>query len=466
MRQNDDSLAVKIVECAPGMDLEELRATLAGIFRESRKIVGLVQKDVCSPLELLCQSPSSFTEGVYTLLTLGDEEDQEEDVAEELDLREMCAVFWSEAQGSTLDREAFARAARSVGSRRALLGRIYDAFEDEGPVEVSAFLVGASTLCTGDPSLKLSETFALLDGDGDGQVSLDEMRAYFYAIFVAHKVQFPEKFVEKSLTALADATAQSCFARADRNDDGVVTFDEFCAWFDETAFENLTVRQVAALFEGRDTLTPTEMSKLLGRDSSRVFEAMTDLEEVQTREAVLALSSVCRRDDLRFLFDLLRGPSKEDGDEEVVDPTVLENFLHAFFSVRCVYYEDDEDPSLLAHLAFSSHVEKGGALTFDNLRQLLEDPTPPTLQIAAAKLSYLEPASAIDALAKFTDEEGYIDQESFVEALALEADEDGGASADALADLFDVVRTKTSVHVARRIPLDSIRKMPESSSSS
>lgn len=252
---------VKKLQCAPGMEIEELRRVLSSLFVESRRIVGLESPEgACSHLRLLCASPSAFCGGTahHSLLVLT--EDKKGDVDEsdfhlrELDFREVCAIFWSEANDSSkLDRTSFERAVGTVVSglneskSRALrvLRRVWTAFEAdrcEGMVEVSSLLVGISALCAGETDLKLSENFALFDTDGDGIISLAEMEEYFAAVFTVYREQSPTRYERlwslhigndtgPSIRKLAKATAEHCFQHADRNRDGVVSLEEFCEWY-------------------------------------------------------------------------------------------------------------------------------------------------------------------------------------------------------------------------------------------
>lgn len=252
---------VKKLQCAPGMEIEELRRVLSSLFVESRRIVGLESPEgACSHLRLLCASPSAFCGGTahHSLLVLTDGNDGDMSESEfhlrELDFREVCAIFWSEANDSSkLDRTSFERAVETVVSglnenkSRALrvLRRVWTAFEADrcdGMVEVSSMLVGMSALCAGETDLKLSENFALFDTDGDGIISLAEMEEYFAAVFTVYREQSPARYERlwrkhignetgPSIHKLAKATAEHCFQHADRNRDGVVSLDEFCEWY-------------------------------------------------------------------------------------------------------------------------------------------------------------------------------------------------------------------------------------------
>jgi len=290
------------VQCAAGMEVEEVRVVLASAFGESRRIVGVESAEgVCSPLSLLCGAPSAFESARLLVaasefgeIEAADRAFREEFGEEafhlgEVDLREMCATVWGEAEGASISGEAFGRAARAVlekvedrGRARAVLARIWRAFERRGtPVAACSVMVGLSALCGGEASLKLSETFALFDADGDGVVSLDEMQKYFEAVFVAFREQSPSRFSElcrrslgdesgePDLRRLARATAENCFADADKNNDGVVSFDEFCAWYSSSQRAR----------RPREERKPRDVLALRG-DYSRLFGALTRRERL------------------------------------------------------------------------------------------------------------------------------------------------------------------------------------------
>ncbi|KDO22666.1 hypothetical protein SPRG_10981 [Saprolegnia parasitica CBS 223.65] len=103
----------------------------------------------------------------------------------------------------------------------SLLKRLYTLFADPNELRT-----GLSILCAPD----VDAVFGLVDTNGDGQISMNEMTAYFRAVFrVLHGVT--NVHVPLAPDVLAMCTAQQMFHDFDMNRDGILSRLEFQAWY-------------------------------------------------------------------------------------------------------------------------------------------------------------------------------------------------------------------------------------------
>ncbi|GAB5360930.1 hypothetical protein AAMO2058_000670300 [Amorphochlora amoebiformis] len=128
---------------------------------------------------------------------------------------------------------------------RKIAGKIFDSFDknEDGFVDNGEFLAGMTIIMGGSSEQRLRSTFRLFDSNGDGFITFEEMVQYFSSFFEAcfnldHN--FHNRFTKpdgKRYTAkdVAESTALNCFAFADKNEDGKVSFDEFKCWFSSPA---------------------------------------------------------------------------------------------------------------------------------------------------------------------------------------------------------------------------------------
>ncbi len=72
----------------------------------------------------------------------------------------------------------------------------------------------------------------MTDYNGDGFISLDEMQTYLASVFKMLYATQPGTHEQMGVSAseLAAATAAQCFADADANGDGNLSFEEFRDW--------------------------------------------------------------------------------------------------------------------------------------------------------------------------------------------------------------------------------------------
>lgn len=508
---------VRSVVCAAGMDAEELRIILSLV--SGHKVVGLESETgVLSPLSLVCSAPSFFA-GTFRLVVAEDVGDFKLD---EFDVRELCSVFWRDGG---MDDADFARAVEALvagkknpDKARAIFRRVWRLLPD-----VPTLLAGLSTLVDADSHLRLGETFALFDANGDGVIALDEMVRYFYAVFVVTREKDPSAFSQIDLDDLALATAKDCFAAADANHDGVVSFDEFKSWF--------TGRVVLAEACFLDLPSFHDVFHALSEKGSRL----------DSKAFVACCADLGARPELATaIFDLFDGdlvaahelaaglsvlsPAVSSLDFYLGSPvskTALMAYLTSFFRVACPLFFGEDPETRAAATAQRVFRDLGDAfdcqrfeewwhVTLDipeqnllpalrklaTFRPLPADPetlaaavakrAPPAmtpdrfkkwyavlafceffdaserstkLQVAAsaARLHDLDAAAAMTALAPAADRRGNVTKSDFVARLAPLLAE--GASSPALGDVFDVVRSTTSLAVATNVPASHVRKL-------
>lgn len=146
-----------------------------------------------------------------------------------------------------------------------LLERIFASFDadNSGGIDFTELAAGLTGICAGTSDEKLSAAFDVLDFNGDGMISRDELVLYLTSLFkmmMAGQRQQQQRSTESdpakqtsgaaegdgaaaaaaavsaaairaSPHEIAEATAAEAFARADANGDGVLSLDEFKQWF-------------------------------------------------------------------------------------------------------------------------------------------------------------------------------------------------------------------------------------------
>ena len=125
---------------------------------------------------------------------------------------------------------------------RLILSRLYETFDADGDgvVDFTELSTGLSVLCGGTRDEKAAAAFALYDYNGDGVISLEEMTRYLTCVFkVMYETQpGTAERVGVSAEELAEATAEQAFEEADADKDGSLTFEEFQAWYSQSANED------------------------------------------------------------------------------------------------------------------------------------------------------------------------------------------------------------------------------------
>lgn len=118
---------------------------------------------------------------------------------------------------------------------KVVADRLFDVFDQDsnGHIDFSELASGLSVLCKGARDAKVKAAFRLYDFNGDGYISLEEMKRYLTSIFkVLYEVQ-PEMRQETGVSAeeLGIVTAEQAFLEADQNHDGKLSYDEFLTWY-------------------------------------------------------------------------------------------------------------------------------------------------------------------------------------------------------------------------------------------
>ena len=394
---------VKCVQCAAGMDVEEMRKLLAAAFGIEGRVVGLVSpKGVTSPISFLCVSPSSFI-GTFSLLVLKKVRSIKEVTNDDLKFRvdfgdeafHLENFDFSEirdAIGSDfLDFETYHERVRALTEdKRAttVFLRVWRALSElveNRLLPGSALLAGLSTLAkTESPEKKIFESFRLFDGNGDGVISKSEMHKYFLSVFLVQRERDPQTFVvDETPFALAKATADHAFDSADADHNGVLSFEEFRAWLQQTSStekeptnwvvstarnelfpeaEDVTARFIETKAESlyneffrasKDgVVSKSKVLAVLGDKASKLFDSFDPLKTGFANAAAVAAGTTalfCVDDNLKGTVPL---PARVflGG---LFTKAALEAYLQCVFTALLSLSSDDNDKSsrMAAHVA-------------------------------------------------------------------------------------------------------------------
>ncbi|CAK4180558.1 unnamed protein product [Aphanomyces euteiches] len=244
----------------PDMPLDELRDCLRAIFPQVETPIALKNEhNTLYPLSLLANHPSTFTYArkeshvPLELVCLGDPDVsyteltrqarvgwQEEEAPMELTqytLPQLIREFGKAAPTGALDRTSFIKCLTQIMARedQELFSRLFDIFDKDrnGVVDVVEFVSGLSVIVQGDRDEKIRATFSLYDTNGDGFISLEEMTTYLTSVYLVVAELNPSVFASNHVDPiqLGQITAEQCFAEADLNHDGRLSFEEFRTWY-------------------------------------------------------------------------------------------------------------------------------------------------------------------------------------------------------------------------------------------
>lgn len=207
-----------------------------------------------------------------------------------------------------------------------VLDRLFNIFDQDqnGLVDFSEISGGLSVLCGGDRDEKVQAAFSLYDFNGDGFISLDEMTRYLVSVFrVLHETN-PQKLQQMGVSPeeLGAITAEQAFEEADQNQDGLLSFDEFCQWYSTTAVTQMVEQAVPDWWSLDEIRKLTKLDQLKSED---VFEALAEAADESGRlnkqafiqcfeQFVYDLSSrPVDMDRLRIIIDRLFGVFDRDG---------------------------------------------------------------------------------------------------------------------------------------------------------
>mmetsp|Transcript_11553 Transcript_11553/g.29129 ORF Transcript_11553/g.29129 Transcript_11553/m.29129 type:complete len:201 (-) Transcript_11553:74-676(-) len=157
------------------------------------------------------------------------------------DLKKLSDEFNKVSKDGQLNREQFASVVQSVlpstdqitavvagGDRSSKLHSLFDAFDVDGngTVDFKELATGLSILLMGTEQEKITFAFRLLDANGDGDISLEEILLYFKAY-----IQSRHKLTNTTMDmtrwkAISDHLRRS-FRAADLDKNGTISLDEF-----------------------------------------------------------------------------------------------------------------------------------------------------------------------------------------------------------------------------------------------
>jgi Ca2+-binding EF-hand superfamily protein len=105
---------------------------------------------------------------------------------------------------------------------------------EEGRLDIDSLISGFMPLCTCTPQEKVEAIFSGFDINNDGFITMNEMQASLLIFFVVLFELWPANratYGDVGVSKLAEQTAATCFAAADANQDGKISYQEFIAWF-------------------------------------------------------------------------------------------------------------------------------------------------------------------------------------------------------------------------------------------
>jgi Ca2+-binding EF-hand superfamily protein len=135
---------------------------------------------------------------------------------------DLVRVFKSESWGGTLVLSEFLRALDKLELNSGAIGAaLFDAFDldKNGYLEFREMFLGLALLLSGTKEEKLECAFSMMDANGTGRVSREELEVFLKAI-APKTVSRPE--ISNTTSVIMD--------QADTNRSGLITWDEFMAW--------------------------------------------------------------------------------------------------------------------------------------------------------------------------------------------------------------------------------------------
>jgi len=200
------------------------------------------------------------------------------------------------------------------------LYRVFDTNHDN-VVDFTELGTGLACLCGGSHEDKVKAAFDLYDYNGDGVISLDEMKRYLTAVFKVVYALDPKLATDGSPEELAEHTAEHCFEEGDLNHDGRLTYSEFKRWYngsDGNAFQALgRVAERAISLDDVRRITGLEQYSI--NDVLEVFAGKTDAEGYVSESSFF------------HCFEGLIGDDISDDDKEIL-PVVLGKLYDIFDS--------------------------------------------------------------------------------------------------------------------------------------
>jgi Ca2+-binding EF-hand superfamily protein len=175
------------------------------------------------------------------------------------------------------------RSEEDVARCKIVVDRMFQLFDrdNNGVVDFTELSSGLSVLCGGDEDEKVAAVFQLYDINNDEAITADEMTAYLASVFGVLFEAMPSIAAKAGTDALrlAKETASACFAQADLNADGKLSFTEYKAW----AANNGAIGIVQNLAGGETTNAGAgaEESKDAGADADATAEPESRLASIK-----------------------------------------------------------------------------------------------------------------------------------------------------------------------------------------
>ncbi|KAI9921483.1 hypothetical protein PsorP6_001163 [Peronosclerospora sorghi] len=138
--------------------------------------------------------------------------------------------------GQKFDRETSSDDTEAQIKLHGAIDNLFDLFDHDnnGTVDFGELASGLSVLCGGTKDQKVEAAFSLIDFNGDGFISLDEMTRYITSVFrVLFQVSPETQSLGVTPEELGEVTAQQAFSQADLDHDGQLTREEFQCWYQQ-----------------------------------------------------------------------------------------------------------------------------------------------------------------------------------------------------------------------------------------
>jgi Ca2+-binding EF-hand superfamily protein len=329
-------------------------------------------------------------------------------------------------------------------ARDTIIAKLFTMFDSHrtGSIDVTEISVGLAILCTGAQDEKARAAFDLYDTNGDGVISFDEMVHYLESIFTvmfdANRTS-PEVMSGVSVQEFALATAADAFGAIDTDHNGVLSWDEFRAWYGAAAGAGAPIVVTPISANGApsaasyDRVAAIHEAEAVARGSVRGIDLsearrLTGLGGVAMRDALAIFSArVAANGELsRAAFEdcfnaeelevELSGPEWDARDAVISKLFVLFDThrsgsidfteLGVGISILCTGAEDEK-----ARAAFDLYDTNGdGVISFDEMVHYLESIFKVMFDANGASHEVMSGASAAEfALATAADAFGEID---------------------------------------------------------
>eukprot|EP00743_Colponemidia_sp_Colp-15_P000495 GILK01000559.1.p1 GENE.GILK01000559.1~~GILK01000559.1.p1 ORF type:complete len:734 (-),score=141.90 GILK01000559.1:152-2353(-) len=232
---------------------------------------------------------------------------------------------------------------------KRILERLFILFDADknGVVDLTELASGLSLLCGGSLDDKITNAFALFDLNGDGYISLEEMKTYLASIFRVLFEVSPEtaQAVGASSTVLADATAQECFAQADKDGDGRISFEEFKKWYSSPLMQHLqSMSSDIDLISAQAARPARKVS---------IKDSLTPLEELRQRSGLAAVNAL---DAVAHLTSVATNGSLD-----------RQSFARAVISLLQKNKVKAADPKTIAHVFDIFDKDRNGVVDMDEM---------------------------------------------------------------------------------------------------